>query len=397
MQYVKNQDKLFPQNMFRIKMSMAFLFVFVMANQTLPELQFFKPLRFLAAGILAILSLHIKGDRSLVMASLPFSTWAILVTVMYSDDLTGSLPRSFGMLLMSWCVFNYIWHAHLRDQYNFSKLVIKSIWLILGACFLIYLTPWGNYAFLVGRFRGVFGNPNGLGFFCMLVYPIIDLLVARGFVIDKKQKVLLGILLFACVVLSGSRTALTCILIYEYFKIIQNKPTFFAISLLVFIIFPIIMINIDLETLFEQIGIAQWVRLDSLSDASGRLNVWMIAQDEISKQPWVGRGMLYDIQFINQYRSDHSLLGRHWSGIWNSYYSVLLNFGYIGLVLLMYFFYRLYSASHNKKLSRPYMVMVLFSGITESWFVGAMNSSMPFFLLYFAIQSVPHEKGKVYR
>jgi hypothetical protein len=372
---------------FHLKASLAFLLVFIMSDQLIPQLQFFRPLRFVLIAFIGILSLQLTRKSSVIIACLPFTLWAAFISYFESPNLTQSLPRAFGFYAMSFCIFNYLRQSFKKNEQLFSEYLLKFLIFILGLSLL--LIPLSSYPFLDGRFRGVFGNPNAIGLFCILSYPLIDLLKSRGFKPQFKYEKGFQALTLICILLTRSRTALACLIIYELFKFTQKKTSYFVISLMALVILSLTYTSIDYQALIKDLNLEKTIRLDTLEDASGRKEVWEVAKEEIKKQPWTGKGMLYDGIFINDFKERHHLIGRHWSGIWSSYYSTLLNVGYIGMAFLFFYWFQLYQACYKKKIATAYLIMVFFSGITESWFMASMNAFTPFFLLFFAIQSVP--------
>jgi membrane-bound metal-dependent hydrolase YbcI (DUF457 family) len=80
---------------------------------------------------------------------------------------------------------------------------------------------------------------------------------------------------------------------------------------------------------------------------------------------------------------------RHWAGVWNSYLSLLLNVGFIGLIAYAYFFIQFFRKSHYKNLAIAFVTLCLLSAVTESWMAASMNPFTPIMFLFWAIQSQP--------
>src|SRR5690606_35865103 len=68
---------------------------------------------------------------------------------------------------------------------------------------------------LMGRFRGLFGNPNGLGIFCVLGVMLMGSLVGvkRDLFSWLERLIIYGVIIF-CLIRCGSRASLVAVMIY---------------------------------------------------------------------------------------------------------------------------------------------------------------------------------------
>ena len=91
--------------------------------------------------------------------------------------------------------------------------------------------------------------------------------------------------------------------------------------------------------------------------------------------------MTYDGLFIKDYAQYYvDQKARHWSGIWNSYLSLLLNVGVVGLVAYFYFGLR-YITNQAFLIYPSHLYLVVYwIGITESWMNASMNAMTPLML-----------------
>jgi hypothetical protein len=196
------------------------------------------------------------------------------------------------------------------------------------------------------------------------------------------------IVLIALVVLTGSRTALFGVLIYEVILRLLKFKVLLAIALIGIGFIYSISATLSIEAIVASLGLSEYLRIESLVDASGRTEVWAVAVEEINKQPWLGKGMLYDNYFINNFgeRFMGENRARAWYGIWNSYLSLLLNVGILGIAAYSFFWYKMYALSQMKIIRFAFLMMCLFSAITESWMAASMNGFTPLVFLCWAIQ-----------
>jgi hypothetical protein len=66
---------------------------------------------------------------------------------------------------------------------------------------------------------------------------------------------------------------------------------------------------------------------------------------------------------------------------------LLLDVGVVGLIFYFLFLFKCFQMANNKKLAFAFLMLVLASGVTESWMAASMNAFTPLLLLYFALQA----------
>ena len=192
---------------------------------------------------------------------------------------------------------------------------------------------------------GLAGNPNGLGLILMFIYCLIQLIQKRDE--TSLPDLLFSFLKISCIVLiilTGSRNALIStlmfIIVYKYFL---NKS--FLIIYLIFLGIFYCLINLSsFEQFIMSNGLSDQLRLENFSTAGGRTEVWLVAWEEIKNSFWIGKGLLYDNYFIKDYVANYfgSYYARHWGGVWNSYLSLLLDVGFIGVLVYIIFWIRIF-------------------------------------------------------
>ena len=372
----------------------GFLFTFILADNFSGPFVFAQNLRFIVLGLtLVFLYKYNLFSHFLANKILPFSIIALIITILYSPLGYPALLRAAAYWLMAITVFKSI-----QLIYDKSILSLGQLLLLLIASYIIitlvsYIIPVGIDVLLKNRFKGFMGNPNGLGLLMLMFYPLIDLFVKRGEVLMKRHwQIIIKLTIVLVILLTGSRNAFFSIIIYESAYFLHNNKGLFLITLTsVVIAYYSISIN-DIIGFVQKLGLVNFFRVESLLDASGRTEVWEVAWREIKRSPWLGNGMMYDNHYIVDYAAKHfgSNVERHWSGIWNSYLSLMLNVGIAGVTAYGYFIREMYRYAQNKNLAFAFLVMSLFSAITESWIAASMNAFTPLFFLYWAVQSQPN-------
>ncbi|QNK77420.1 O-antigen ligase family protein [Winogradskyella sp. PAMC22761] len=367
-----------------------FIFTFFLGDNFKGALGFAPNLRFVILGIALVILLKFKLFKANeAKYILPFSIVATLITFALSPMGVEAVLRGVSYFLVALVVFKLVQLLVAHDTLRFYNLIVTILALYFCLNVLVFFVPFLGEAFLKGRFMGLMGNPNGLAMVAMFSYPIIDVvkklkqtsfspLFFRGFKI-----VLIGL-----IILTGSRTALFSMLSYELIiRLLKYKFLLVVVLLLITYVYSV-SATLSLGNIVESLGLSSYLRTESLEDASGRTEVWVVAVEEIKNQPWLGKGMLYDNFFILDYgeRFIGEIRARHWYGIWNSYLSLLLNVGIIGILAFSFFWYKMYVHSQMKIMRLAFLVLCLFSGISESWMAASMNAFMPLVFLCWGLQ-----------
>ncbi len=368
-----------------------FLSAFILGDNFNGRLAFAQNLRFSTLGI-TLLYLQTKNlfQNNLGNKLLIFSVIALLISFAYSPLGTPALLRALSYWLMAISIFKLVQLIYKKNKNNLSHIIIFFIISYLLINIIAFKVPIGINVYLEGRFCGLMANPNGLGLLMLMFYPLIDLFIKRGEIqITKKHHRYIKIMIAFVSILTRSRNSLFSIVIYELAILLSKNKIIFTCSLLTIIILYYSINTSDIVTVIQQLGLGEYLRIETLQNASGRTEVWKVAWQEAKKSLLLGNGMMYDNYYIFDYGNKY--LGpnrpRFWWGIWNSYLSLLLNVGIVGMLAYAYFFNEMYKRAHLKDLAFAFLIMVLFSAITESWLAASMNAFTPLFFLYWAVQA----------
>ncbi|BDD10054.1 hypothetical protein FUAX_24860 [Fulvitalea axinellae] len=376
---------------------LLFLLIFWMSDQVSQQFAYWKILRFVILGIffVSLFRKHLifisPTNRLLVL-----SVYSCVLALLYSPVFFDSFLRGLGYWLVGLVVFVEIGGWYRNDRWRIIDAILLFGHLFFGFGILVKIFGFSFFNVeMAGRFSGLMGNPNGLGLLSVMLLPLLDYFITV--VNDDKPYVralrLLQVLILISVVLSGSRSALACIFIYVMLSWgLKNSLRMILTGGITFLLFYFFN-SFNWTEILNTYGLTEYARVDSLETASGRSEVWKIVWTEIQKSPWIGKGMLYDIHFIGEYRRTLTgVVARHWSGVWNSYLSMLMDVGFIGLGLYLWFIFKCFLRSANKRLALAFLCATLFLGITESWMAASMNAFTPMFFLYWAIQGADRER-----
>ncbi len=254
-----------------------------------------------------------------------------------------------------------------------------KLWIWSGT--VLYVVALGlsmvlptDYTYLVGRYNGLLGNPNGIGSFSTVFFIMIMLTLQKHpKMFTTPQLVLIFGSLILSVLMSGSRNCIFSILIFLFFSRFYKISYWigFVILIIVAILFQII--NENLPTIINAFGLGDYFRVDHLEDGSGRLIAWTFGWKEIQNNFMLGRGFSYEETLFEENKSWLNDLG-HLGGVHNTFLALWLNTGIIGLVVyLIGFFKNFFKAASVNYMALPTMFAILFSCMFEAWFQGSLN------------------------
>jgi O-antigen ligase len=376
------------------KNGLEFLFTltiitFFLGDNSSGPLAFMQNFRFvlLLIGILYLLKYKLIKN-SIANYLLPFTIIALFTTLLFSPLGIAVVLRSLGFWLVGLVIFKLANLLYLNNTNRASELLVLVLVLYFTVNLIFVFIPFEG-VYLNERFRGLTGNPNGLGMIAMFSFGIITLIEKRKDIIFKKTFLALKILFFYIIFITGSRTAFFSVLFFQLIFIFHKYRLFLYIFMLIFVFCFLFSDYILNSSYFNNFLSLDFLRINTLTNASGRTDVWPVAWEEIKNSPFLGNGILYDDYFMKDYVSINigENASRHWSGVWNSYLSLLLDVGIIGSIAYAYFWIQAFRKSHYKNLAIAFVFMCLISGFTESWMAASMNAFTPMMFLFWAIQS----------
>jgi O-antigen ligase len=160
---------------------------------------------------------------------------------------------------------------------------------------------------------------------------------------------------------------------------------FFALILLSgFLAFNDQIFNLILG-IVEFFGLQSYFRVDSIEQGSGRIIAWGFAWIKIQDYFFIGGGFGHDENIM---RPNYAWLSRmgHSGGVHNSYLSMWLDAGIIGLVAYFGAVFTIITKSiKNNYLILAFVTSVAFNIYFESWLVASLN---PFTLIYLVILTI---------
>lgn len=316
-----------------------------------------------------------------------FIPFMVIVTIGLTDSIFFQVgfQKTISFVLMYLCIPLYVTILHRRDQQYFWKAVLTFIigMLTIGIV-LRFVAP--DIAMKVGRFKGVLGNPNGLGVFLNLTF-ILWILIRRFNLatFTKKENMYILFIILLSVIWTGSRNGMmSMFLFYVMYKMIQVN-WFFALVLLA----AILTFNDQLFVVFvavvEFFGLQGFFRIDSIEEGSGRAIAWVFAWQEIQDYFFIGGGFGHDEHIMRPNYKWLSMQG-HSGGVHNSYLSMWMDAGVLGISA----YFGGIIAIISKTMKNNYIIIAFVTSIAfniyfESWLVASLN---PFTIIYLIILTI---------
>jgi len=307
----------------------------------------------------------------------PFAAFFAVASIsMFRNPLPMlAFQKTLSFALMFIYIPNYFTREIAIDR---GERMLK-LWIWSGT--LLYVVALGlsrilpeNYTYLVGRYNGLLGNPNGIGSFSTVFFIMIMLTLQKHpKMFTKPQLVLIFGSLILSVLMSGSRNCIFSILIFLFFSRFYKISYWvgFVIVIVVAILFQII--NENLPAIINAFGLGDYFRVDHLEDGSGRLIAWTFGWQEIQNNFMLGRGFSYEETLFEENKYWLNDLG-HLGGVHNTFLALWLNTGIIGLIVyLIGFFKNFFKAASVNYMALPTMFAILFSCMFEAWFQGSLN------------------------
>ncbi|MBK8845416.1 MAG: O-antigen ligase family protein [Bacteroidetes bacterium] len=307
-----------------------------------------------------------------------------LFLVYRSPDPFKSFQKTMSYALFFICIPPYFFKLFEEKGFQFLRdFIFFAIGLLcLG---LVYAVVRPDLAYLIGRYNGILGNPNGIGIFCDVVffaffivndkYPDLFSKVERQFIY--------GVIIIS-LLLSGSRTGIMSIFILLLFARFHKLSPYYGFALLIFIGISYQMFTDNITVILRDLGLEKSFRSETVESGSGRFVAWQFAWLHIQENYLLGMGWDYDNYLFDKYREVLSKLG-HNGGVHNIVLGFWLSLGAVGLVCFIFGFIRSYLLVFNKnRLALPFMYAVLFSTTFEAWLMGSLNPFTVFWIFTFA-------------
>lgn len=385
--YFKSRD-LWPELLFGM---LLVLVLSDMEKDMFPVMKVFKDAKnFYVLAISMLLLLETKRFAplsSVFNIFLPFFVYA-LVPLVFSNALFTSIQKTVSYGLMFLIVPNFVLYGFRRQGWVFLRNLVFFMTLILLFGFVVNAIDY-EFAHVAGRFRGLFGNPNGMAIYCYLLLMLASVVNAlnKDLFSFRERLVVFGTIVYF-LIMSGSRASLASSAMFLIFHRFFAYSALLGLVGLVFMILAVEVVSSNLEALIGALGLEKYFRLETLEEGSGRYFAWEFAWGHVQRFFVFGGGFANDESIMRRYRVYLEQQG-HQGGVHNTYLSMWLNVGIVGLLIfLRSLFLLFFKASKLVPMSLAIMFSVLFSLMYESWLVGSLN---PYTIVLLMIMTVVTE------
>lgn len=382
---------LFWRKRMYFELLVGFVFILILSDSLTHATDFAKEFKTI---YIILLSAAVFLDRGyfqpynrIYLYFLPFIIISLVGLIESPFPFTG-VQKTLSYLLLFFAVpqiFVRIFKDHgpivLKDLLFFGSAIV-----ILGFA-MRFIAP--EVAMSHGeRFRGVFGNPNGLGIFTSLivVIAIICREYFKGF-FSKNDLRWIVIPVMAGLLLTGSRTSIMAVFIFFVFVRFYRFSPFIGSILFLGVGIAVEYVAANIVGIVDSLGLTEYFRIETLEEGSGRFIAWSFAWEAIQEYFWFGRGFAFDEWLMNINQDFLNAMG-HQGGVHNTYLILWLNSGLVGLLFyLRGVFLLFFKAAKNTPLAFPVLWLILFSIALEPWLAASLNPFTILFLLGITIMT----------
>lgn len=347
----------------------------------------------LAVAGLLILELNRFAPVSQVFAIfLPFFIYSLFPLV-FSNNMVLSFQKTISYALMYLIVPNYILYNYRRWGWDFFRNLVYFMTAILLFGFVLQAVD-EKYTSVAGRFRGIFGNPNGMAIYSYLFLMLVGVLNSiNKELFSVRERVVIFSTIIYFIIVSGSRASLASAMIFLVFHRFFAASPFLGFVGLVSLFMVVELVSANLQLIIAELGLQEYFRVESIEDGSGRYFAWQFSWQHIQRFFVFGGGFANDETIMHKYRLYLESMG-HQGGVHNSYLSFWLNTGLLGLLIFLRSLFLIFiKASKQVPMSLAVLFSVLFSIMYESWLMGSLNPYTIVLLMVMTVVTEPEIAG----
>ena len=337
------------------------------------------------AGLLLLFIGRFRPIPKMYLFFIPFLISGLLTSVISTIPFV-SFQKTLSYTLIMIVFPGFVMASYRRDKSaTLQKIVYFGLLVLLIGFVLKFVNPrLVEFAQEGGRYKGIFGNPNGLGIFCV-VYTVIATTIISYYpmLFSRFSKVLIIGSIAVSAILCESRGALFSLAIFFVFLVLSNRSHVLSFALLLFALISYQWILQNFSDLVITFGLQDYFRLRTLETGSGRLVAFEFAWKHIQKSFWFGGGMGYTEHLFHDPEHIYYLrINNHQGNAHNSFLTIWLDTGLIGLIFRLWAWISLVlKATRFSRLAIPISFSIIFSAFFESWMAGSLNAFTMFFVL----------------
>jgi hypothetical protein len=381
----------------------GYFFILILSDSLEPSLFFAKNVKNIYVSMLAIFfflkSENFQPLNKLYNLFIPFFIFSIytMLSSVKEPFFFISVQKTISYMLMFIVVPNYIIKLY-REQGEqlFKKIIFFAVTTLILGIILKYVAH--DVAYIeTGRYRGVMGNPNGLGVYCVLIFIVF--FVIDNFFSDlftRSERILFFSVILYSILITGSRNAFLAVMLFFIFQRFFGFSPFLGFIIFLITLFVGEIISSNLIPIILSLHLGDFFRIKTLAEGSGRYIAWEFAWQQIQHNFFIGKGFAYNEYYMRQ---NYDLLGKlgHQGGIHNSFLTFWMDQGLIGLIIYLRSFILMFIKSAQKtKFAFPIMFTISFTAMFESWLVGSLSAYAFLVIILYTIITSDEIASKTY-
>lgn len=368
---------LYRRNML-LEIFIGFVFILTLSDNRMHALDFAKTAKNTYIVMITLIILAKKTEEFVKMDLyryiMTYTAFAAICLIYAPSDLVSTaFQKTLSYFLLFLIIPNYISLLIKMYDVRFYKNLFYSICLILIFGLITkYIAP--DFSHINGRFRGLLGNPNGLGIYTSLI--LLSFLVTKDLLpnlFNREDMMLIIGSAGISLLLSGSRNSIVTVLIFILSRYIFKKSI--TLGIITFILFALLyqIVDFNVEQIILSLGLGNFFRVDTLKNGSGRLVAWEFAFLQIKESIYLGRGINYTEWIYAKYFAYLNKLG-HQGAAHNAYLTIWLDTGLLGLISYLTGLFALFiRLAKSYSAAIPLLFAILFSNQFESWITASLN------------------------
>jgi hypothetical protein len=374
------------------------LIILIMGDSRAYYFDYVKNLRIVAIMILGVRTFVQIGQgkyafRSLLYLSIPFFVVAFLGGLR-SPTIGTSLSKLVSYFLLLVVTMHYLPYQIKRQPRVLADMATLGIVILILGFVLIPVNR--DLVYLIVRYRGMLGNPNGLGIYCCMVFPL--LLMAQELFPEHKRRWQLGIFMVILSILyANSRTALGTLGLFYFLHWFYKRNAVATVSLWVLILpgLALFFSFVSPSDLIRMAGLGEELRVESLETGTGRFLAWALGWEQILQNPFIGRGFDYEGIYFHSL-AELLVTTEHQGGMHNSWLTFMMNNGLIGFLFFLLFVLPLLFRMRARAYGLPFALSMIVSATFESWLTSSLNAfSIHFYLIVMLLVDWPDIQARV--
>ncbi len=324
-----------------------------------------------------------------------FITMAWFLSYILNEDCRRLLSGSFFSPVLIYGSCGIICISHFTDWKKFQSVSMPFTMLGLLTFFILsYLNINGDIT-----------DQMGIGYMSFSYNNLVFVISAFWLAIHKKNIMFWGIAPVAMVILmvTGSRGALLCVLVYLLLELMLSKNTNIAVKLLFFVIAALVFFNIEfimgkIATVLDEYGYhsrtVEKFFEGTLQDDSGRGDILKCSWEVVLENPIFGYGMAGSMPMLFEKINGIKPIGTQGTYAHNLFMDLLMHFGiFLGGFICIWLIYHLIKAYLKSRSKKVYNILFVFASLTlpKLMITGTYLYDPEFFILLGLILNLSYE------